>query len=157
MNPTPDNRRVVVVHGPPGDDLSQVLTRSGLVPVVDTGDTTIWAPPPPPAITGAPGRDPALLLDVVTAARRLGIGRTSIYRLIEDGQLEVVHVGRSARIPADAIDDLVDRLRYRNRRHGPLDPGGREGRTLGVGSHAPGHRRWDRPSRQPSTPESQPA
>ena len=31
-----------------------------------------------------------------------------IYRLIDTGQLEVVHVGRSVRVPAAAIDDLVD-------------------------------------------------
>ena len=117
-----DSRRVVVIHGPAGDELTGLLARSGLHPVVNTGDTTIWAPTPPLLPTGDRqvgwAGDTALLLDVVTAARRLGISRSSIYRLIDIGQLEVVHVGRSARIPPDALDTLVDRLRYRSgRRH----------------------------------------
>ena len=115
-------RRVVVVHGPAGDELTALLTDSGLTPVVDTGETTIWAPAPAPAPAPVaadppdPKANPVVLVDIVTAARRLGIGRSSVYRLIETGQLDVVHVGRSARIPVAAIDDLVDRLRYRNRR-----------------------------------------
>ncbi len=120
MTTAADIRRVVVIHGAADRELTDLLTRQGLATVVDTGETTIWAPAPPVPPVGAEEaeaeRDPAVLVDIVTAARRLGIGRSSIYRLIEDGQLDVVHVGRSARIPADAIDDLVDRLRARKQR-----------------------------------------
>jgi excisionase family DNA binding protein len=42
---------------------------------------------------------------------RLGIGRSKLYEVIAAGQLEVVKIGRCARIPAAALDDYVDRLR----------------------------------------------
>jgi excisionase family DNA binding protein len=51
------------------------------------------------------------LLTIKQAARMLSLGRSTIYELIADGRLEVVHVGRSARIPADAIPQLVHQLR----------------------------------------------
>ncbi len=51
------------------------------------------------------------LLTITQAARMLSLGRSTIYELIADRHLEVVHVGRSARIPADAIPQLVHRLR----------------------------------------------
>lgn len=52
-----------------------------------------------------------LLLRVHEAARLLGIGRTKAYELIAAGQLEVVRVGRCARVPAAAVTDYVDGLR----------------------------------------------
>lgn len=51
-----------------------------------------------------------VLLSVPEAARLLGIGRTTVYELIAGGQLEVVHIGRSIRVPTAAIDAFVDRL-----------------------------------------------
>lgn len=51
------------------------------------------------------------LLRVQDAARLLGIGRTTAYELISTGDLEVVHIGRSTRVPLDAIDAFVDELR----------------------------------------------
>lgn len=51
------------------------------------------------------------LLSVPEAARLLGIGRTTAYELIAAGELEVIHIGRSARVPVDAIDEFVDALR----------------------------------------------
>ncbi|MFJ8754481.1 excisionase family DNA-binding protein [Streptomyces sp. NPDC102441] len=60
--------------------------------------------------------DPTLvLLTVEEAARRLGIGRTLCFRLIRTGQLESVPVGRLRRVPADAVQDYVTRLRMANR------------------------------------------
>lgn len=41
----------------------------------------------------------------------LGVGRTTAYGLIASGQLEVVHIGRVARVPITAVGELVDRLR----------------------------------------------
>jgi excisionase family DNA binding protein len=52
-----------------------------------------------------------LLLRITEAAERLGIGRSMIYELIVRGELEVVRVGRCARIPAEALDDYVRKLR----------------------------------------------
>lgn len=52
-----------------------------------------------------------LLLTIRQAAQMLGLGRTTIYGLIGDDVLEVVHVGRSARIPLVAVEEFVDALR----------------------------------------------
>lgn len=52
-----------------------------------------------------------LLLTVIEAARRLSIGRTTLYELINDGEIETLHVGRSCRIPVDSLDALVARRR----------------------------------------------
>ena len=52
-----------------------------------------------------------LLLTIPEAAARLGIGRSTVYELTAAGELEVVHIGRCARIPAAALDDFVRRIR----------------------------------------------
>lgn len=54
-----------------------------------------------------------LLLSVEEAARALGVGRTKTYELISAGEIEVVHIGRCARVPVDAVEAYVDRLRGR--------------------------------------------
>lgn len=105
--------RIVVVHGTVGPDLAVTLSKAGLTVLAVGADTTIYGspyePPAPPAPT-SPVREPSLLT-IPEAAAQLGVGRSSVYRLIETHELEVVHVGRSVRVPAVAIDDLVDRLR----------------------------------------------
>ena len=57
-----------------------------------------------------------LLLTVSEAAQQLGIGRSLLYELLADGQVESIHVGRLRRIPTDALATYVDRQR-RNRRN----------------------------------------
>jgi excisionase family DNA binding protein len=59
-----------------------------------------WAAEPRPA-----------LLTVKQAARVLNLGRSTVYQLIADGRLEVVHIGRSTRVPTDAISRLIGALR----------------------------------------------
>ncbi|MFD4863685.1 excisionase family DNA-binding protein [Streptomyces sp. NPDC058412] len=60
--------------------------------------------------------DPTLvLLTVEEAARRLRIGRTLCFRLVGTGELESVPIGRLRRIPPDAVDAYVARLREANR------------------------------------------
>ena len=51
------------------------------------------------------------LVTVKQAARMLSLGRSTVYELIAAGRLEVVHIGRSARVPVDAIATLVNGLR----------------------------------------------
>src|SRR5262249_27310851 len=51
-----------------------------------------------------------LLLTVVEAAEMLGVGRTKAYELIADGQLQVVHIGRAARVPLVAVHRYVEAL-----------------------------------------------
>ena len=53
----------------------------------------------------------ALLLTAEQAASALSICRTKVYELIRTDQLESVQIGSSWRIPVDAIDDYVERLR----------------------------------------------
>jgi excisionase family DNA binding protein len=57
------------------------------------------------------GTEPALLLTVEEAARRLRIGRTTAYALIADGDLESVPVGRLRRVPTEALTEYVAKLR----------------------------------------------
>jgi excisionase family DNA binding protein len=52
-----------------------------------------------------------LLLTIPQVALRLGVGRTTVYELTNAGELEVVHIGRCARIPAAAVDTFVERIR----------------------------------------------
>jgi excisionase family DNA binding protein len=52
-----------------------------------------------------------VLLTVAQAAQALAIGRTTLYELIRGGELEVIRIGRSTRVPVDAIDTYVDRQR----------------------------------------------
>jgi excisionase family DNA binding protein len=52
-----------------------------------------------------------LLLTIPEAGRLLGLGRTTMYELIGAGEVEVVHIGRAARIPFESVERFVDRLR----------------------------------------------
>ncbi len=52
-----------------------------------------------------------LVLTIEEAAQRLGIGRTLMYALVKAGEIESVSIGRLRRIPTDALDDYVARLR----------------------------------------------
>lgn len=58
---------------------------------------------------------PRLLLRIEEAADRLGIGRSLMYRLVLTGEVESVHVGRLRRIPAECLDEHVERLRASQR------------------------------------------
>ncbi len=59
----------------------------------------------------APAGPVRLLLTVEEAADRLGIGRTLMYALVKEGDVESVRIGRLRRIPADALSAYLDRLR----------------------------------------------
>lgn len=51
-----------------------------------------------------------LLLTVRQAAELLGVGRTTLYELMDSGELHSVHRGASRRVPLWAAYDYVDRL-----------------------------------------------
>lgn len=57
------------------------------------------------------GRTVRLLLTIEEAADQLGIGRTLMYALVKDGEVESVQLGRLRRIPADALPRYLERLR----------------------------------------------
>lgn len=52
--------------------------------------------------------DDRSLLTVVDTARRLEVSRGLVYELLGTGEIEVIHVGRLRRIPADALTDYVN-------------------------------------------------
>ena len=57
-----------------------------------------------------------LLLPVVQAARRLGVGCILMYELINSGEIDSIHAGRLRRIPPDALTDYIARRRASFRR-----------------------------------------
>lgn len=63
------------------------------------------------AVQGQVIPEGAILLRVEEAARRLGIARTLMFRLIKDGEVESVRVGRLRRVPVASLGEYVDRLR----------------------------------------------
>jgi excisionase family DNA binding protein len=49
-----------------------------------------------------------LALSIKDAARLLGLGRSTIYRLIGDGQLQIVKIGNRTLIKTSSIRSLVE-------------------------------------------------
>ena len=73
-------------------------------------------PPLPDPISAQPSDavgpgDFVLLLSVEDAGRALGVSRSTVHELIGSGELEVVHIRRSVRVPVEAVHDFVRRLR----------------------------------------------
>lgn len=52
-----------------------------------------------------------LLYPYGEAAEQLGISQRVLERLVRDGELEAVPIGRRRLIPADVLADYVERLR----------------------------------------------
>lgn len=52
-----------------------------------------------------------LLYKPEAAAEAIGVGRSKLFELIAAGQIETVQIGRSRRVPAQALEDYVARLR----------------------------------------------
>ena len=53
-----------------------------------------------------------LLLRINDAAERLSLSRTNLYKLLTNGELESIKIGRSRLIPTDALESFVNRYRY---------------------------------------------
>ncbi len=51
-----------------------------------------------------------LLITVTDAADRLSISRSKMYELLATGAVPSVHIGRSRRIPVDALEAYVEGL-----------------------------------------------
>jgi len=50
---------------------------------------------------------PATLLTVEQAAEALAVGRSTLYQLLQAGQLRSVKIGRCRRIPRQSLDEFV--------------------------------------------------
>lgn len=62
-----------------------------------------------------PADMPRLLLDVKEAAEMIGICRSSMYKLIRQGEIESVKVGRLRKVEPSAVRDYVRRLANKER------------------------------------------
>lgn len=51
------------------------------------------------------------LLPIKDTCTALGIGRSTVYELAAQGEIQIVRVGRRALVPASSIDAYVERLR----------------------------------------------
>jgi len=58
---------------------------------------------------GAPPTDP--LLKVHEVARWLNVSRSTVYRLLDDGELSAIRVRHDVRIAAGDVRDLIQRRR----------------------------------------------
>jgi excisionase family DNA binding protein len=75
-----------------------------------TGDTSPYTSPPGrEAAEELPYQRP-LLLTVTQAAAMIGIGRTTLYRLMDTGEITSVHVRSSRRVPLQSVHEFVERL-----------------------------------------------
>ena len=54
--------------------------------------------------------DTRILLDYMEAADQLSVGRTTIYGLIERGELKTVKIGRRALVTRESLEAYVARL-----------------------------------------------
>ena len=52
-----------------------------------------------------------LLLTPEEAARRLSLARSTLYQLLLVGEVASIKIGRSRRIPVEALSDFIDRKR----------------------------------------------
>jgi excisionase family DNA binding protein len=126
---TTPRRPVVVVIGAPDETVVTSLRIVGLVPVAVDGDVVVWGAPMSrrPAMVAPPLEQPAvpaqvgLLMTIGDAALALGLGRSTVYELIGRGELEVVHIGRSARVPREALRRFVARYLAHEGSAAPVD------------------------------------
>lgn len=52
-----------------------------------------------------------MLFTAEETAQALGIGRTKVYDLIARAQIESVLIGKSRRVPRQAVENYVERIR----------------------------------------------
>jgi excisionase family DNA binding protein len=51
-----------------------------------------------------------VVLTIEEAARRLGVGRTTMYALVMSGEIRSVTIGRLRRVPARCLTEYIDNL-----------------------------------------------
>jgi len=63
-----------------------------------------------PSTAGSPGHDGDVrFLTVAEVAARMRVSKMTVYRLVHSGELEAVRVGRSFRVPDDAVQEYLRR------------------------------------------------
>ena len=54
-----------------------------------------------------PGLSEARFLTVAEVAQTMRVSKMTVYRLVHNGELEAVRVGRSFRVPEPAVDEYL--------------------------------------------------
>jgi excisionase family DNA binding protein len=54
-----------------------------------------------------------ITVKISVAVQMTGIGRTKMYELIKDGQIEAIKVGTATLVPVDSLRRFLDRLRQK--------------------------------------------
>lgn len=54
--------------------------------------------------------DDRIVLTIEEAAQRLGVGRTTMYGLVKNGEVRTVTIGRLRRVPLACLTEYVDNL-----------------------------------------------
>jgi excisionase family DNA binding protein len=52
-----------------------------------------------------------IMLTIPEAARRLSLGRSTLYKLLACGAIECVYIGHARRIPLDCLIEFVEECR----------------------------------------------
>ncbi len=58
-----------------------------------------------------------IMVRIKEACRITGIGRSKLYELIADGEVEIIKIGAMTMIPIDALSRFIERRRARSNRH----------------------------------------
>ena len=117
---TPPSPYQVAIAGLPLDratkrlGLTRAAARQSLRAARDAMETRPTVPPLTPArkeaanlpVDNSPVALP-LLLTVHQASQLIGVSRTTIYKLMDTGELFYVHIGASRRVPLQAADDYA--------------------------------------------------
>lgn len=53
--------------------------------------------------------EPALLLTIQQAAKRLAVGRCTMQQLLMDGEVRSLKIGKLRRIPPEALEEYIER------------------------------------------------
>jgi excisionase family DNA binding protein len=84
--------------------------------LIQLSDETDGGPSASPAVNDLhqqAKRSPRLLLTVEEAAECIGICRSNMFKLIRQGEVESVQIGRLRRVTPAALEDYVRRLSMR--------------------------------------------
>lgn len=90
------------------DKVTEVAALIARLSELLAGNDLVRIPEPRPE--PSPKLPERVLLSPEEAANRLGIGRTTMYRLIRTGEIVSVQIGRLRRIAASEIDEYAARL-----------------------------------------------
>jgi len=93
-------------------DVEELPVRGPGRPRKTVPEPEVVPPPPPPVPAPAPSSR-QVAYSVPQAALALGISKTSVWKLIKEGDLPAVKLGRRTLIPTGALQTLLDGLKGR--------------------------------------------